>query len=150
MTHTTPMTRKTLLAACALALILAFSGCSGLLMLTQFAAAASAINSLFDNDSDDGPSYELSGYLYIDRTNNQVAIQNSPVPPATGAYEVFEGAHLILNTNPPMQKTTNDLGYFRFTGIPTEDPSLILTVEIPDATSVQFDIQLNNGTITPH
>ena len=147
---------RTGLAVVAAALIVVLSGCAALTTLIGLAAAYDSIKSLWDG-SGDTPKYELAGYVFIDRTDTTATVTIRDSAEVTGNYVPFTGATLILNTPSPMHQVTNsttDPGHFDFKGIPTSDPTLILTVELPGATppQVQFDVTLTptESTITPH
>jgi hypothetical protein len=129
------------------ALVLALAGCSALTLLASYAAVASTIKSLIDDNDPQNPTYELSGYVYIDNTNNQVAIQATPVAPPEGSFVPFADATVSIDTTPPRTQKTNSQGYFRWTGIP--DTRVVLTVLISNAESVQFDVKLDGGSIEP-
>ena len=142
-----PLRSRLWIALGAGAVILALAGCGALTLLAEYVAVASTVHTLFHDDSGE-PGYELSGYVYIDKTDNQVAIQATALPPSGGSFAPFADATVSIDTTPPRTQKTNAQGYFHWTGIP--DTRLILTVQIPDANPVQFDVVLTNGSITPH
>ena len=141
---------RTILAVCAGALIVALSGCAALTTLIGAVAAYNTIKSLFHGKDDPAPGYELSGYVYIDHSNNKIGITSTPVAPTDGNYVPFGGATVSIDTTPPRTGQVNaTTGYFHWVSIP--DTRLVLTVQLPDnAGSVQFDVVLNSGSISPH
>jgi hypothetical protein len=146
MTQSQPRGRRTVLALLAVLLTLSLVGCSALMLLLQYFAVASTINSLFNNDDD---TYSLYGYVYIDRTNNKIAIQAKAEPPSEpGTWQVFSSAVVRIDTSPERVTATNTQGYFRWDGI--TDTHVILTVEITGAEPVKFNVTLvPPGEITP-
>ncbi|NLO73589.1 MAG: hypothetical protein GX100_05680 [candidate division WS1 bacterium] len=147
MTYSSQLRSRLWMALGAGVLVLALAGCSALTLLASYAAAASTIKSLLDDDDPQNPTYELSGYVYIDHTNNQIAIQATPTAPPEGSFVPFADATVSIDTTPPRTQKTNNQGYFRWTGIP--DTRVVLTVLIPDAEAVQFDVKLDSGFIEP-
>jgi hypothetical protein len=134
-----------------LVLAVTVSGCAGLLSLLELAGAIGSVYAIFHHNGSGTDTWDFPGYVFVDSTDKKVVIQNTNA--ALPGYETFTGAKLILTTNPPGQQTTNSLGYFDFKGIPTTTSTLLLTVTIPNATPVQFNIVLNTSsglvTITP-
>ena len=123
------------------------SGCSGLLLLAQYMAVASTIDSIFGGDDD--PCYTLAGVVYIDRGDNKIGISNSTTPPSSsGDWEFYPEAKVTIDTTPVRTTTTNVVGYFIFDKI-CNDTRVVLSVEAPDGKLVKFDVRLNTGTITP-
>lgn len=140
------LSRLQLASALLVMVALVVSGCSGMLLLARYIGAASTIYSLFDDDGD--PGYQLLGFVYIDRTDNRIAISGDMTPPASpGDWESYSGTTVIIDTTPPRTDTTDQIGYFSFSGIP--DSRLILTVEAPDGMLVRFNVRLNAHTIEP-
>ena len=147
MTLSQPSGRRAALALLAVFVVLTLVGCSALMLLLEYLAVASTIKSAF-NDDGDNPGYELSGYVYIDHTNNKIGIEAEPTPPSDpGTWELYSGAVVRIDTDPVKSTVTNGAGYFHFEGI--SDTRVILTVEIPGAEAVQFDVELSSGDITP-
>jgi hypothetical protein len=147
MTLSQPSGRRAALALLAVFVVLTLVGCSALMLLLEYLAVASSIKSIF-NDGGDDPGYELSGYVYIDRTNNKIGIEAESNPPSEpGTWEVYSGAVVSIDTSPVRTTVTNGEGYFRWKGI--QDTRVILTVEISGAEPVQFDVELSSGDITP-
>jgi hypothetical protein len=134
-----------------LVLVVTVSGCSGLLSLLELAGAIGTVYAIFHNSGSGTPTWDFPGYVFVNSTTNTVVIQSTNQ--ALAGYQTFSGAKLILTTNPPSQQTTSSLGYFDFTGIPTTTSTLLLTVTIPNAQPVQFNVVLNTSsglvTITP-
>jgi len=142
-----PVNRLELALVLLTSVALLVSGCSGMLALLAYAAAASEIASIFDN-SGDNPSYTLFGTVYVDRVDNRIAIsgdQTHPAPP--GNWEAYPHAIVAIDTTPPRSTTTNDAGYFIFSNIP--DTRLVLTVLDPNESLVSFNVRLDASLIEP-
>ena len=123
------------------------SGCSGILALVAYAAVASEIKSIFEDDGDN-PGYTLFGTVYVDRVGNRIAISGDPPPPTTpGNWETYPHATVAIDTTPPRSTTTNDAGYFIFSHIP--DSRIVLTVRAPDGSLVSFNVRLDASLIEP-
>lgn len=140
-----PLARRMVLLLLAVFLSLSLAGCSAVMLLLEYWAISSTINSIFDDDDD---TYTLSGYVYIDKLNSKIAIQEKAEPPSEpGTWEPYSAGRVSIDTDPVRSTYTNAQGYFSFTGI--SDTRVILTVEILGADPVQFDVRLDSGTITP-
>ena len=137
--------RVPLLVAVLLSAAVVASGCAGLLVLAGYAAAASTIMSVIDHFNPDVPSYKLIGWVYIDRAANKIAVQGNGILPEGGNYEPYGGADVSVDTAPPRSTTTNDVGYFEFTGIPQTETTHILTILTPDGGKVQFIVTVHGG-----
>jgi len=123
------------------------SGCAGMLALAGYAAVASEIDSLFEDD-EENPGYTLFGTVYVDRTDSKIAISSDQTPPDTpGNWERYSGATITIDTTPPRSTTTDGTGYFIFRRIP--DSRIVLTVEAPNGTVVNFNVRLDSSSIEP-
>ncbi len=142
------------LVAASLVLVGGCAGIAALIQLVQYAGAISTIGAILDDDNGGGDaSYNLSGYVYIDREADKIAITDSQLPPDTpGQWETYPGVGVTINTTPPGTTTTYSAatdtpGYFLFEHV--TQTSLVLTVEAPEGGLVGFDVDLIAGTITP-
>ena len=142
--------RVSLLVALTLSAAVVLSGCAGLLAIASYAAAASTIKSVIDRlTPDDPPTYRLEGYVYIDREADKIAVQGNGTLPSAGNFEPYADAPVSVDTSPPRNTTTNEVGYFRFSGIPEDEPTHILTIQTPGGGKVQFTVRLDEASITP-
>ena len=142
--------RASLLVAVMLGAAIALSGCAGLLAIASYAAAASTIKSFLDRiNPDDPPSYTMEGYVYIDREADKISVQDDGTLPSEGNFEPYADAPVSVDTSPPRDTTTNEVGYFRFTGIPQTETTHILTISTPDGGKVQFTVRLDQPSIEP-
>ncbi len=142
------------LIAVSLVLVGGCAGVAPLIQLVEYAGVISTIKTVFDDHDGGGEtSYNLSGYVYIDREADKIAITDSQLPPDTpGQWETYPGADVTINTTPPGTTTTYSAatdtpGYFIFEHV--TQTSLVLTVETPEGSLVGFDVDLIAGTITP-
>ena len=136
---------RLLLASVLVLLLLHLFGCSAILTLASYLGAASTIQSFFESDA----SYGLSGHVFLDPDSNRIAIATSDTPPSDGAYQVYPGALISLDTDRPMETHTDPTGKFDFNHIPATDTRVILSVTTPDGGHVYFNVELDRGTIEP-
>ncbi len=125
------------------------NGCAALLALASYAAAASTIKSVIDRLDPDDPSYSLSGYVYIDRAADKIAVQADATLPDGGNWTPYADASVTVDTAPPRSTTTNEAGFFEFTGLPVTEATHILTILTPEDGKVQFTVRLDKPSIEP-
>ncbi|HEY3398354.1 MAG TPA: hypothetical protein VGM19_11935 [Armatimonadota bacterium] len=138
-----------LLVGAILIVALGVSGCAGILALAGWMAAASSIKSFIDDLNPSHPTYGMSGYVYIDRAANKLAVQGDATLPTGGNFVIYVDAPVSMDTSPPKTTTTNAQGFFQFTGIPLAETTHILTVTTPDGGKVQFTVRKDQPSITP-
>lgn len=139
--------RAPILVAVLLSAMVVASGCAGLMALAGYAAVAGTIKQLLDRP--DAPTYSLSGYVYVDRAANKIAVQGDATLPGGGNFEPYKDASVTIDTSPPRTTTTTAIGFFEFKGLPTAQTTHILTIVTPDGSQVQFLVRLGQSTVTP-
>lgn len=136
-----------LLAVTTLAALLALGlGCGGALKATaDYTAVASTIRSVLNPDSS---TYTLSGYVYVNWENYEVAVRAAPVAPG-GTLRAASAVLRLIPTSSSATARTSLSGYFEFTDLSAEVTGLTLTVALSGGGEVQFTVDLAASTITP-